>query len=208
MWSSTPSCIPSDWRRGGAEALADAVGYGYQLGPGPRASSPHRDAYVWYAGEDSVKQSLSFETAFKNASDLCALIRAIGVASGKLKGKGFQRNEERLQKLAAEERVLRQLRAENAKMEDEIKTLKKQGAIESRESPTEPAPPSDPRKLQPLHSMTAEEVEEPRPDTAASVRSAMSVRSAASSVRSAASARSTAAAADAPARNTPWLQSA
>jgi hypothetical protein len=126
--------------------------------------------------------------------------------------KGFRANEERLQKLAAEERALRQLRAENAKMEKEIKGLKQRGA-EAKESPannlsaSEPSPPSDqqpPRPqvhFAPPRPETAES--EARPETAASVASvhstasvrstasslhsnATSVRSSASSVRSAA----------------------
>jgi acyl-coenzyme A synthetase/AMP-(fatty) acid ligase len=83
MWSSTPACVPSEWRREGA-TLAAAVGYGKTMGPGPRASSTFRDAYVWYSGEDSVKKTLSFAAAHEHASDLAALIRASGVAGGKL----------------------------------------------------------------------------------------------------------------------------
>lgn len=84
MWSSTPACVPSEWRREGAKALYAAVGYGKTMGPGPRASSTFRDAYVWYSGEDSVKKTLSFAAAHEHASDLAALIRASGVAGGKL----------------------------------------------------------------------------------------------------------------------------
>lgn len=84
MWSSTPSCVPNEWRRKGAEELADAIGYGTKLGPGPRASSTYRDAFIWYDGDDEVKRSLSFPVAHQNACELAALIRASGVAGGKL----------------------------------------------------------------------------------------------------------------------------
>ena len=40
MWSSTPSCVPNEWRRKGAEELADAIGYGTKLGPGPVRRRP------------------------------------------------------------------------------------------------------------------------------------------------------------------------
>lgn len=84
MWTNVPECVPTEWRRSGAEALADAVGYGMKPGPGPAAAEPFRDAYHWYDKKTDVKCTLSFVAAHTNASNLAALIRASGVASGQL----------------------------------------------------------------------------------------------------------------------------
>ena len=84
MWASAPECVPSQWRHDGPEALADAVGFGAQPGAAARAAKDFRDAYVWYDKESEVKRTLTFPTAFKNASELAALVRAGGVAGGAL----------------------------------------------------------------------------------------------------------------------------
>ena len=68
-WPTTPTCIPKEYRYDGANALAKALGHGSKLGPGPLAARTFRDCYVWYAGEDSVKKTLSFQVAHKHASD-------------------------------------------------------------------------------------------------------------------------------------------
>ena len=74
MWTNVPECVPTEWRRSGAEALADAVGYGMKPGPGPAAAEPFRDAYHWYDKKTDVKCTLSFVAAHTNASNLAALI--------------------------------------------------------------------------------------------------------------------------------------
>ena len=84
MWPSTPLSIPPEWRSSGANALADAIGYGTKLCPTARAAEPVRDAYVWYDQKTDVKKKLSFQVAHGHACDLAALIRAGGVASGRL----------------------------------------------------------------------------------------------------------------------------
>ena len=82
MWSGTPNVIPSDWRRIGAEKLADEIGFGTALGPSAQRVDATKDAYQWY--EHDVRNTLSFSAAHKNASSLAALVRAVGVASGAL----------------------------------------------------------------------------------------------------------------------------
>lgn len=83
MWSSPPSCVPSEWRLAGAEALADAIGFGTKP-VATLALDSDRDAYVWYDKESDVKKTLTFRAAHENACHLAALVRASGVASGQL----------------------------------------------------------------------------------------------------------------------------
>ena len=85
MWPTTPKCVPKEWRQDGANALADAIGYGIKPGANA-AAADHQgvDAFVWYDPESDLKRTLSFSSAHKNACDIAALIRAAGVASGVL----------------------------------------------------------------------------------------------------------------------------
>lgn len=85
MWPTTPKCVPKEWRQDGANALADAVGYGIK--PGANAANADQqgvEAFVWYDPESDVKRTLSFSSAHKNACDVAALIRAAGITSGVL----------------------------------------------------------------------------------------------------------------------------
>ena len=83
-WPAAPTVIPNEWRRTGAEQLADAVGYGTALGAAAQRVDASKDAYIWYDHKTDVRQTLSFSNAHKNASSLAALVRAVGVVSGAL----------------------------------------------------------------------------------------------------------------------------
>jgi non-ribosomal peptide synthetase component F len=82
-WS--PSIVPEAWKREGADALAEAVGFGHTPGPAGRlAQADDRPAYVWFPTA-KTKESMSFNEAHAAASELSHVIRAAGETSGALR---------------------------------------------------------------------------------------------------------------------------
>lgn len=73
MWHSTPSCIPPEWRRKGADQLSKRL---------QQAHASDAPAYLWFEGEQ--RRTISFSEAASRKGSLSACIRAAAVATRRI----------------------------------------------------------------------------------------------------------------------------